>query len=79
MTSLFLSPFFSCFCSLSASPVDSSNQRSFTEIPEANVCEDETHCEIIDPIEFAKQSNTPEEIEGSFFQKAKELLGMSSV
>lgn len=43
------------------------------------MCADETHCEIIDPIEFAKQGDTPDEIEGSFFQKAKELLGMSSV
>lgn len=54
--------------------------RSFDEIPEASVCDPkDNHCDIVNPIEYAKHGETPAELENSFFQRAKELLGMAKV
>ncbi|CAN0273014.1 unnamed protein product [Ectocarpus sp. 12 AP-2014] len=53
---------------------------SFDEIPEASVCDPkDNHCDIVNPIEYAKHGETPAELENSFFQRAKELLGMAKV
>lgn len=54
-------------------------RNSFDEIPEANVCNTPEECEIVNPIEFAKHGESPAEMENGFFQRAKELLGMSKV
>lgn len=51
---------------------------SFDEIPEVRACYTPDNCEIIDPIEFAKHGETPKVIGERFFQKAKEMLGVSS-
>lgn len=50
----------------------------FDEIPEVRTCVSPDNCEIIDPIEFAKHGETPKVIGERFFQKAKEMLGVSS-
>ncbi|CAM9196965.1 unnamed protein product [Ectocarpus sp. 6 AP-2014] len=53
---------------------------SFDEIPEASVCDPtDNHCDIVNPIEYAKHGETPAELDNSFFQRAKELLGMAKV
>ena len=43
------------------------------------MCNTPEQCEIINPIEFAKHGESTAEMENGFFQKAKELLGMSKV
>lgn len=50
---------------------------SFNEIPEVRACETPDSCEIVDPIEFARTGELSEEGGESFFQKAKEMLGMA--
>lgn len=50
---------------------------SFDEIPEVRACSTPDQCEIIDPIEFARHGDTPAVIGDGFFQRAKDLLGMS--
>lgn len=52
-------------------------RHSFSEIPEVRACETPDSCEIVDPIEFARTGELSEEGGESFFQKAKEMLGMA--